>query len=45
MISIDFTDSNLEPNNPLSLHHFSSNNNIKLSKYETALKTVSSILI
>ncbi|CAK75400.1 unnamed protein product (macronuclear) [Paramecium tetraurelia] len=44
MISIDFTDSNLEPTNPQSLHYFDVTNR-RLSQYEQALRNVSEILI
>ncbi|CAD8052800.1 unnamed protein product [Paramecium sonneborni] len=44
IISIDFTDSNLDPNNPQSLHYFDRTNK-KLSQYEQALRNVSEILI
>ncbi|CAD8044960.1 unnamed protein product [Paramecium primaurelia] len=44
MISIDFTDSNLEPTNPQSLHYFDVTNK-RLSQYEQALRNVSEILI
>ncbi|CAD8128818.1 unnamed protein product [Paramecium sonneborni] len=44
MISIDFTDSNLDPTNPQSLHYFDVSNK-RLSQYELALRNVSEILI